>query len=631
MSEANDQVSVRLESWGFKAGESTQLDAHALNVIKLKGKKSGDIVWQLGITSKDEVERLLSIPHNEKTLNYMRSHVRGLQARADEVLCIQADVPYISVKLQHLIVHPLVKSQSGSAIKAEMTRFDVIPMLNGDQTILLFSDFDKMMAFKSLGKSEKLRNGIYNMFTGVENFRPELHTFKTCVAENNIYNAYHQNLSDNTDDFQSQEDGIQSISHEEGGGGDAINIIIRILDSALKESINDVALVPDRETGKGIVRFRVNQRLIDSGISMSAEERVTVSRVLQARSRANPSNVRLLHPADGKLNFEGRYGKAFLRMSFMPLESSKIESELISIRILPKTEESVDLQKLNIPPKILHELDFLATRKDGLILVVGPTNSGKSTTIGGMLGKHNKTFGIQLKRIAVEQPVERVLNGVEHVDVSQFKYQHKPGMKEVNTFAMALRAILRQDPDVLFVGEVRDEESCHASIDGANTGHLVFTTTHANTPLMGYRRLASFLDKSRQFDLVSVLRGILAQRLAPTLCPHCSEFEPFSEIHKEQVKRFGDDSGVDLTLYSFPDKQRVRNYKGCNKCTLGFNGMTPIHGLLKMSPAIRNLLLSKDESDWLKVEGLIEPELTIFDNAYRFFIEGKIELSEVIA
>tara|TARA_R110001592_G_scaffold33503_20_gene116027 strand:+ start:157 stop:1173 length:1017 start_codon:yes stop_codon:yes gene_type:complete len=338
-----------------------------------------------------------------------------------------------------------------------------------------------------------------------------------------------------------------------------------------------------------------------------------------------------MHPADGKINFEGRYGKAFLRINFMPLENSKFESELISIRILPRTEESVDLLKLNIPNAILKELSYYSTLKDGLFLVCGPTNSGKSTTIAGMLGKHNDTFGIELKRIAVEQPVERLLSGVNHVDVSQFKYGNKTGSAEVNIFAMALRAIVRQDPDVVFVGEVRDQEGCHVSIDAANTGHLVLTTTHANSPLMGFRRLASFLDRSRLFDLVTVLRGILTQRLSPTLCPDCSHEHEFTDFERDQIIRFAHDTGVDLKDYTYPETHRIRNVNGCGNCTMGLCGMTPIHGLLKMTPAIRNKLLSPNEADWLEVESLIEPELTLFNNAFRFFKEGKIQLSELVA
>lgn len=629
------QVERLIKNWGM--GREACLLKHAENIVAYSNKRTGEIISYLGIASEAEIERLVATkPAGTKTLEYFRQvGLKGISVRADEVMSIQQSRCYVSQAFSGLNIHPVVFRKDDSSSKSfmsiygdEMNRFDAIPVTANGNLVWLFSNFDKMVQFASLGKKERIESRLIQALAKEIGGYPDTVQFLTAVAENQVFMDFRQKLTDMGGGREEADDTLQTISQSDAGNDPIISLIVRMLNSAMSEDVNDLSIYPDTKTRGAIVYFRKDQRLIDSKIRLNQEERESVERVLLARSNANPSGGRLRHPVDGKLNFDGRFGQAFLRMSFIPLEDSKMPATSISMRVLPKTTKPISLASLNIHEALQAELRYFAQRKHGLFVVCGPTGSGKSTTIGGMLCEHEQIFGSSMKRVSVEQPCERVLPGVLHIDVSQHRY-NDPALDD-DTFSMALRCILRHDPDVIFVGEVRDKESCMVSIDSANTGHLVFTTTHANDTVLGYRRLASFLDKDRRFDLVNVLEGILAQRLIPLLCQYCSIEQPFDATDKAEFVRYSENKGVDLTAFHFPTVKRDANPKGCSKCVEGRNGMIPVHGLLTMNPEVRRLLLSESELDWMKAQNASSSQFTLFKGAFDLFSEGRIDRESVL-
>ena len=624
-----------VRGWGL--GDDESLLKHAENIISCKGLRTGEIVSYLGIATQQEVDRLiLTKAGNVKTLEYFRqSGLRGLSARADEVMSIQQGQCYVSRPFEGLIIHPVLFKKDDTQPKSfldshrdEMNRFDVIPMQVGSNIVWLFGNFDKMIQFTSMGKKNRIESRLIQAMAKEAGGRADTISFFTAVAENQVFTNYQQQLTDMGGDRSSDDDSLQTISQSESDDDTVISSIVRILNTAMQDEVNDVSIVPDTQTGGAKIYFRKDQRLIDSKIRLNLSERESVERILLSRSNANPSGGRLRHPVDGKLNFDGRIGQAFLRLSFIPLEESKMPALSMSIRVLPKTTRPISLSSLNIHEDLQAELIYFAQRKHGLFVVCGPTGSGKSTTIGGMLCEHEQIFGSSMKRVSVEQPCERVLPGVLHIDVSQHRY-NDPTLDE-DTFSLALRSILRHDPDVIFVGEVRDKESCMVSIDSANTGHLVFTTTHANDTILGYRRLASFLDKDRRFDLVNVLEGILAQRLVTLLCVHCSNEEDFTDNDRLTFAKYAENKGVDLSTYTLPPVKHTANPSGCRHCIEGRSGMTPVHGLLTMNPEVRRLLLSDNELDWMKAQNASSSKFTLFNGAFALFVEGRIDMESVL-
>lgn len=629
----NSAVFNLIKSWGFGDALNEQLIEHADQVLRLKGKMVGEILADLGIATRENVEALLKTkPEKEKTLEFLSDiGMKGLTGNVDRILAIQNGKPYISRGFPQLVLHPvLAKKDKRKAIEHEMNKWGTLPMLCGDHIILMFDDFTKLASFTRLGKTDRIRSPLFQTLAGITGERPESVVLKPVLAKNNVHIEYQQALSDGGDSADSGEDGLQTIYQYEAEKDPAIAQLVRILNESIQQETNDVAIVPDRKTGAGRVLFRKYQNLYDSKISLTPTEREQITRILLSRSKANPSGSRLRHPVDGNLNFDGKLGQAFLRLSFIPLEESQFASTSVSIRVLPRTSKHVEMGDLNIDPELQKELTYFLNRKSGLFVVCGPTGSGKSTTIAAMLCEHEKKFGDSLKRMSVEQPCERILPGVLHIDVSQHRYSENERASDTDNFGMALRAILRHDPDVVFVGEVRDKESCVTSVDGSNTGHLVFTTTHSNDPILGYRRLASFLDRDRLFDLVSVLEGILAQRLVKLVCNKCCKPHPMDDEALTELNRYAKNMGINLDAFVLPDHYNKANKQGCADCIDGYSGMWPVHGLLTMNPEVRALLLSKDERDWMKAQSASDSKFTLFNGAFKLFKEGKIDFDTVM-
>lgn len=630
--EKNDLLNLT-RSWGFGQVINESLLEHASLVTRFRNAKVGEIIAGVGLETADRIEQLMrSKPVKVKTLEYLAgSGVKGLGSSIDRVMAIQNGVAYVSRSFRELGLHPeFLKKERRSAMQSDLTRWGMLPMVCDGSLLLMFDDFAKMVQFGAQGKSERMTSELFCALAEASGKRPENAQFNLIVARNSVLLEYQQKMSDSASGSGGNEETLQTIYQSEADSDPAIAQVVRILNESLQQEINDVAIVPERKTGSGRVFFRKYQKLINSNIVLNPAERDALTRILTARSRANPSGGRLRHPVDGNANFEGKLGQAFLRLSFIPLEESQFPSTSVSIRVLPRTSKHIEMTDLNIDFGLQEELRYFTRRKYGLFVVCGPTGSGKSTTIAGMLCEHEKMFGETLKRVSVEQPCERILPGVLHIDVSQHRYNENERGSDTDNFGMALRAILRHDPDVVFVGEVRDKESCMVSVDASNTGHLVFTTTHANDPVLGYRRLASFLDKDRRFDLVNVLEGILAQRLVTTVCSHCSDEMVLDDDAVQSLERYAKNKGIDLTQYSLPDTYRMANKKGCTHCVEGNSGMIPVHGLLTMNPRVRELLLSNDEKDWMQAQAASDSKYTLFNSAFKLFGQGIIDLESVM-
>lgn len=622
-----------LREWGFGSVVNDQLVEHAELVLRYKGARVGEIIVALKLATKDHVDSLIkSQPTHIKTLDHLIANgVRAVSANVDRIMAIQSGFPFVYSGFPQITLHALaIKKDRSQAVIKELNKWGVLPVSCDGNLILMFDDFKKLLRFKSIGKTERLTNPLFKALADLQHERVDSVGIKVLLAKNSVLLEYQQKVSDAGSSGESGEDGIQTIHQAEADTDPAIRQLVSLLNEAIELDVNDIAIVPDTSNGSAKVYFRRYQQLINSNLVLQPSERDALTRILWSRSKANKSAGRLRHPVDGNLNFEGKLGNAFLRLSFIPLEESQAATTSVSIRVLPRTTKNVDLADLCIAPELVSELDYFVNRKSGLFIVCGPTGSGKSTTIAGMLCEHYKLFGDTQKRLSVEQPVERTLPGVMHIDVSQHHYNENERGSDTDNFGMSLRAILRHDPDVLFVGEVRDKESCMVSIDASNTGHLVFTTTHANEPVMGFRRLASFLDKERRFDLVSVLEGILAQRLVTTVCGDCCKREPVSDEQIEKLKRYGQNKGIDIGKYTLPDLVAVPSKGGCKKCVAGHNGMRPVHGLLTMNPRVRELLLSPNESDWMKAQSESDSRFTLFDGAFKLLCEGLIDFESVM-
>ena len=268
-------------------------------------------------------------------------------------------------------------------------------------------------------------------------------------------------------------------------------------------------------------------------------------------------------PQDGHITFNTSKGKIDLRVATVPT----VFGECVVMRILDRSTALIGMAQLGLNENCLKQFSYLLERPHGIILVTGPTGSGKTTTLYAGL---NKIYSPEKKIITIEDPVEYQLKGVNQIPVNR-----KRGLE----FANGLRAIVRQDPDIIMIGEIRDRETADIAIRSALTGHLVFSTLHTNDAPGAVTRL---LDQGVEaYLLASSLEGVLAQRLVRTICPYCkAPHHPEPEILQRIGRR--PDNGESGTFF---------RGKGCRNCRqTGYLGRSGIFELLRVSPKVREAI-----------------------------------------
>ncbi len=289
-----------------------------------------------------------------------------------------------------------------------------------------------------------------------------------------------------------------------------------------------------------------------------------------------------------------------MRASFLP----SIHGEKVVLRILDKTKLVMGLDQLGLPETLLAAFNRVLERPHGIILVTGPTGSGKTTTLYSALSSLN---GSDRCIVTVEDPVEYELPLITQTQVNV-----KAGL----TFGIGLRAILRQDPDIILVGEIRDRETAEIASRAAMTGHLVLSTLHTNDPISAIPRLVD-LGLSRM-DLSSTLLGVLSQRLVRVSCPSCVTPEvPDPELL--------------LMLKPHQRESAWARGKGCDACGhSGVRGRRAIHDLLVVSPEVRERLSNGSPLPEVEAQARREGKTSLFEHALRLAQEGIITLEEAL-
>ncbi len=378
-------------------------------------------------------------------------------------------------------------------------------------------------------------------------------------------------------------------------------LVNSLLWQAAKDEASDVHIDPTpRET---IVRYRIDGVLQQVTV-FPRQVHVTVINRIKVMSRLDIAQKSL--PQDGRsmVLIAGR--KIDIRVSTIPT----VHGEKIVMRLLFQEEKLMQLRQLGLAKYILQPYQNMVNSSGGIILVTGPTGSGKTTTLYASLAEiDNEARNI----ITIEDPVEYKLSGYSQIEVKP-----KVGL----TFANALRSVLRQDPDVIMVGEMRDTETAQIAIQSALTGHLVFSTVHTNSAPATITRL---IDMGIEPFLVSSsIIGVLAQRLVRRICPDCRKsYQP----HPEQLRELG----IKEISFRKLDRRFFRG-EGCDNCRqTGYRGRIGIHELLVMSEGVKNTILESSDSDTIKKQGLKEKMITLRRDGVNKILLGLTTAEEILS
>ena len=380
--------------------------------------------------------------------------------------------------------------------------------------------------------------------------------------------------------------------------GPVIRLVNLIITRAIELRASDIHFEPFEEQFR--VRYRIDGVLHDVESPPKRLQAAIVSRV-KIMAKLNIAERRL--PQDGRIMLRVKGKEIDFRVSSIPT----IHGESIVLRILDKSSIVLDIEKLGFPEDTMDGFRDLIHRPHGIILVTGPTGSGKTTTLYCALEKINSP---EKKIITVEDPVEYQLRGINQIQV-------KPAIGL--TFANSLRSIVRQDPDVILIGEIRDAETAEIAIHSALTGHLVLTTLHTNDAPSAITRLIDM--GTEDYLLSSTVIGILAQRLVRVACPFCREpYSPSPAVLKEMKLNSSDLAGL-----------KISEVKGCEKCSnTGYWGRTGIYEFLKMTDDVQKLILGKKDSNIIKEAARKNGLRTLREDGWLKVKQGITTISEVL-
>lgn len=378
-----------------------------------------------------------------------------------------------------------------------------------------------------------------------------------------------------------------------------IRLVSLIISHALEARASDIHIEPFEN--KLIVRYRVD------GVMHEVESpprRFSAAVISRVKIMASLDIAERRLPQDGRIKLRIQGKEIDLRVSTVPT----MHGESVVMRILDKSSTSLDFKTLGFDPAVLEKFQKVLMQPHGIVLVTGPTGSGKTTTLYTALDKLNNP---DIKILTVEDPVEYQMEGINQIQV-------KPQIGL--TFANALRSIVRQDPDVIMIGEIRDLETAQIAVQSALTGHMVLSTLHTNDAASTINRL---LDMGMDdYLLTSTVNGILAQRLVRTLCLHCREAYPaLPEVVEE------------MQLHRYTNATPVVLYRpiGCAECgNTGYAGRVSIVELLVMSDTIRGMIMRHVTSGEVRQQAIAENMQTMYENGLSKAVAGVTTIEEVL-
>ena len=385
--------------------------------------------------------------------------------------------------------------------------------------------------------------------------------------------------------------------HELAREPSLVNLVNLIVFEAIEARASDIHIEPFSDKVK--IKYRIDGMLVEKTPSSKRLQAAIISRI---KIMANMNIAERFVPQDGHIEFTGKNGRVDIRVSTVPT----VYGESIDLRLLDRRASLIQLEDLGMNKQCLDGFCQCMQKTHGIILVCGPTGCGKTTTLYAVL---NKIYSPAVNMMTIEDPVEYQLDGVNQMPVNP-----KRGL----TFATGLRHILRHDPNIIMVGEIRDRETADIAIRAALTGHLVFSTLHTNDAAGAVTRL---IDMGVEpFLLASSLEAVVAQRLVRKICPNCKElYKPDETL----LKTLNGSIKVDRNV-------KFYHGAGCNKCVqTGMSGRVGIFELLRITGRLRELIAAKPTTEQI-IKAAPADHVTMIHDGLAKVVEGITTAEEVL-
>ncbi|MFH1740868.1 MAG: GspE/PulE family protein [bacterium] len=530
--------------------------------LGLLGRRYGELLRSLDVLSSDDINRALAI--QEKTGRNLDSIIvdNGLASEQRIMESLSSHLGVESMEIGDLTI----PAEILSAVPVRFIhRYNILP-ISRDGNILRVATADPLN-FHALDDLRLL------LKCDIEPVLAPSHDIRDCIKR------YYGIGADTVDSLLTEDEGEveeegEKTNIEEVEDASIIRFVNQIMSEAVTDRATDIHFEPFEDELR--IRYRIDGILYEASVPPSIRhyQSAVISRI-KIMADMNIAEKRL--PQDGRINIKTGNMEFDLRVSTVP----SAHGESIVIRILNRDISLHDLEQLGFNKPSLAKFDQLIAKPHGIILVTGPTGSGKTTTLYAALDKLNST---DVKILTIEEPIEYQMRGIIQIQV-----RSKIGL----TFASILRSFLRQDPDIMLVGETRDFETAEIAIQAALTGHLVFTTLHTNDAPGAITRL---IDMGVEPYLVSSsVIGVVAQRLMRCVCPNCKE--PYQPERDVLV-------GLGLEAPEYSDIQYYRG-RGCEDCKfLGYKGRTAIYEIMIMDEGIRDLTVQRVSTSVLKEAAL---------------------------
>ena len=553
----------------------------------------GEMLINAGTITKEQLERGIELQKgtNERLGTVLINNGIITEKQLIEVLRMQLGIEFIDLTRVSI---PMEMAQA--LPKSIAQQYGVVPVkMAKDELYLAMSDPLNFYAVEEARRAAKKKIvPLVSTKDGIE------HAIQVLYSSEGAAKAIAEMKREASANGETQDtaDNSNQLGEDTQSSAPTIRLVNSILERAITERASDIHLEPRENVMQ--VRMRIDGLMRDI-LTVPKDVQASVISRIKIMSSLNIAEHRV--PQDGRFNVRIKDRDIDLRISTLPT----VHGEKVVARLLDKSGGRVTKEAVGLTGSDLEKYDEMLKNRNGVILLVGPTGSGKTTTMYAMINQLNTP---EVNMVTLEDPVEYNVDGVNQVQINE-----KTGM----TFASGLRAILRQDPDIIAVGEIRDGETASIAMRSAITGHVVLSTIHTNDAVGSIDRLRDI--GVEPYVIAGALKGVISQRLVRRICPNCRQAYTPTE---EELEDLGIEMEPGMKLY---------RGAGCSQCyNSGYRGRTAVFEMLPITHAVRTLIYEQRGRDAIEAE-LKRPEsgfVSLRDNALRLMRDGVTTGEEVL-